>query len=58
MSLAVSLVLLAEGIADTAAGSGGLAVDAVGVEPEQDGDAVAGEAGSRRGATALILRER
>jgi hypothetical protein len=35
----------AEGVADALVGGGGLAVDAVGVDLEQDGDAVPGAAG-------------
>src|ERR1039457_7006838 len=42
MSLAVVFV---EGVADALVGGGGLAVDAVGVDLEQDGDAVAGASG-------------
>jgi len=44
-SLAVVFVLLAESVADALVGCAGLAVDAVGVDLEQDGDAVAGAAG-------------
>jgi hypothetical protein len=42
MSLAVVFV---EGVADALVGGAGLAVDAVGVDLEQDGDAVASAAG-------------
>ena len=37
-------VVLGEGIVDALVGGAGLAVDAVGVDLEQDGDAVAGAA--------------
>jgi len=38
-------VMPVEGVADALAGGAGLAVDAVGVDLEQDGDAAAGAAG-------------
>jgi hypothetical protein len=44
-SFAVVFVLLVEGVADALVGGAGLAVDAVGVDLEQDCDAVAGAAG-------------
>src|SRR5258708_39731387 len=48
-SFAVVFVLLAEGVVDALVGCAGLAVDAVGVDLEQDGDAVAGAAGDLGG---------
>jgi hypothetical protein len=55
MSLAVVFV---EGVADALVGGAGLAVDAVGVDLEQDGDAVAGAPGDfGGGAPALSHRD-
>jgi hypothetical protein len=45
---------LVEGVADALVGGGGLAVDAVGVDLEQDGDAVAGAAGDLGGGHAGV----
>jgi hypothetical protein len=41
-------VLDAEGVGDALVGGGGLAVDGVGVDLQQDGDAVPGAAGDLR----------
>ena len=43
------VVRFVEGVADALVGGPGLAVDAVGVDREQDGDAVAGAAGDLGG---------
>jgi len=51
MSLAVVSV---EGVVDALVGGGGLAIDAVGVDLEQDGDAVAGAAGDLGGGHAGV----
>jgi hypothetical protein len=51
MSLAV---VFFEGVADALVGGSGLAVDAVGVDLEQDGYAVAGAAGDFGGGNARV----
>ncbi len=46
--------VVVEGVADAPVGGGGLAVDAVGVDLEQDGDAVSGAAGDLGGGHAGV----
>jgi hypothetical protein len=52
------LVVILEGVADALVSGAGLAVDAVGVDLEQDGDAVPGAAGDFDGGDARVQPQR
>jgi hypothetical protein len=53
----VSVILTAEGVGDALVGGVSLAVDAVGVDVEQDDDAVSGAAGNLGGGHARVQRQ-